>query len=136
MSFRIIMAKLRVRLARLLNHALLGKHAGGLPGTVICLLDEMGGRAVKEYLVDMRKISPAQLIRHAFPDSCPQLFRREKAFDAKHVYFLRDVIGLRNMIWSNLPCEIFETLPFNLFNECYARLVTGLGFGYNYVVCG
>lgn len=93
MSFRIIIAKLRVRLARLLNHALLGKHAGGLPGTVIRSLDEMGGRPLaNEYLVDMRKVSPAQVIQYAFPDSCPPLFRREKAFDAKHVYFLRDVI--------------------------------------------
>ncbi len=43
--------------------------------------------------------------------------------------------GLSNMIWSDLPCEIFEIFPFNLFNDCYARLAVELGFGYNYVVC-
>lgn len=93
MSFRIIMAKLRVKLARLLSRVLLGKYAGGLPGTVIRSLDEIDGRPLaNEYLLDMRKVSPAQVIQYAFPDSYPPLFRREKAFDAKHVYFLRDVI--------------------------------------------
>jgi len=90
MSFCIIMAKLRVKLARLLNRVLLGKHAGGLPGTVIRSLEEMTGR--NEFLMETRKVSSAQVIQYAFPDSYPPLFRREKAFDAKHVYFLRDVI--------------------------------------------
>ena len=43
--------------------------------------------------------------------------------------------GLSNMIWSDLPCEIFEIFPFDLFNDCYARLAAELGFGYDYVVC-
>lgn len=43
--------------------------------------------------------------------------------------------GLSNMIWSDLPCEIIEIFPFNLFNDCYARLAAGLGFGYDFVVC-
>jgi hypothetical protein len=44
--------------------------------------------------------------------------------------------GLSNMIWSNLPCEIFEIFAFNFFNDCYARLASTLGFGYDYIVCG
>ena len=40
------------------------------------------------------------------------------------------------MVWANLPCEIFEIFPFNFFNDCYARLTLGLGFGYDYVICG
>jgi|LQYC01.1.fsa_nt_gi Capsular polysaccharide biosynthesis protein len=93
MKFHIFTAKLRVKIMRLFNRALLGKHAGGLPGTVIRSLEEVYGQPLSnDYLIDMRKVSPAQVFRFTFPDNYPPLFRREKAFDAKHVYFLRNVI--------------------------------------------
>jgi hypothetical protein len=82
---------------------LLGKHAGGLPGSVIRWLETMTGRHFADtHLVEMRKVSGAEVVRYAFPEGYPELFRREKAFDIKNVYSLKDVIVSPDsgMVWT------------------------------------
>jgi len=103
MKLYIIIAKLRVRLARWLNRALLGRHAGGLPGSVIRSLEEIiGQNLVDEHVIEVRKVSGAEVIRYAFPDAFPALCRREKAFDAKYVYVFKNVIvsPSSGMVWT------------------------------------
>lgn len=93
MNTSFFIAKVRIRLARLVNYAILGSRVGGLPFNLVRSLEEMGGRPFADkYLVEMRKVSPAQVIRYAFPEDYPPLFRRGKAFDAKYVYVLKNVI--------------------------------------------
>ena len=102
MNFRIIMAKLRVKLTRLLTRLLLGKYAGNLPSSVIRSLEEMSGQGiVDDVLMETRKIAAAEVIQYAFPDAFPAWFRREKAFDTKNVYILKNTIVSPDsgMVW-------------------------------------
>jgi hypothetical protein len=102
MNFRIIIAKIRVKFARLVTRLSFGKHTGNLPNSVIRSLEEMSGQGiVNDVLMETRKIAAAEVIQYAFPDTFPAWFRREKAFDTKNVYILKNVIvsPISGMVW-------------------------------------
>jgi len=102
MDPRVIIAKLRLKLNRVLTRLLLGKYSGNLDRSVIRSLLEMSGqRIVNDVLMEARKIAAAEVIQYAFPDTFPAWFRREKAFDTKNMYILKNAVisPFSGMIW-------------------------------------
>jgi len=81
----------------------LGKHSGGIPGSVVRSLEEIAGRALADnHLLEMCEVSNAEVVLYSFPKDFPAWVRREKAFDKRNVYFLKDVIVSPDsgMVWT------------------------------------
>jgi len=101
---RIFIAKLRIKSSRLFTRLLLGKYVGNLPGSVIRSLEEISGRdIVDDVLMDTHKIAGAEVVQYPFQDALPASFRREKAFDTKNIYILKNVIVSPDsgMVWMS-----------------------------------
>jgi hypothetical protein len=86
-------ARLRVRIARPLNRLMLGSLAGKVPVSVVGSIEEScDAPVVRQHLLQRRRVTHAEVVRYDFGQDFPAWFRREKAFDVKNVYLLRDVI--------------------------------------------
>jgi hypothetical protein len=44
--------------------------------------------------------------------------------------------GLSNIVWTKGKARLLEIFAHNHFNDCFARLASGLGFGYRYTQAG
>ncbi|MBC6607476.1 oligosaccharide flippase family protein [Hymenobacter sp. BT188] len=91
-QMRLTVAKVRVRLAQIIQRKLLGSMVGNLPGTALRSLEEVWGwEAVKPHVRTMRTLSAPTTQYYNFPEHYPPYFRRYKAFEARLAYWLCDV---------------------------------------------
>lgn len=91
-DLRLLLAKIRVRLAQVLQRRLLGTLAGNLPSTALRSLEEVWGwDAVQPHVRAMRTLSSPTTQHYPFPEHYPPYFRRYKSFEARLAYQLRDV---------------------------------------------
>jgi capsular polysaccharide biosynthesis protein len=44
--------------------------------------------------------------------------------------------GLSHLVWATGAVQVAEIFPEGCFNDCYARLASGMGFGYAPFLCG
>lgn len=91
-QMRLSVAKVRVKLAQILQRKLLGSMVGNLPGTALRSLEEVcGWDDVRPHVRAMRTLSSPLTQHYSFPAHYPPYFRRNKAFEARLAYWLRDV---------------------------------------------
>lgn len=85
-------AKSRVILSNKLMTLLLGPISGKMPRTAIRSLEEVVYRKqIKNHIVEMIKIHDPVIARYNFPDNYPIHFRRDKTFEKRYIYILKDV---------------------------------------------
>jgi hypothetical protein len=91
-QMRLTAAKVRLRLAQVIQRKLLGSIVGNLPGTALRSLEEVWGwEAVKPHVRTMRTLSAPTTQYYGFPEHYPPYFRRHKSFEARLAYWLCDV---------------------------------------------
>jgi hypothetical protein len=91
-NLRLLLAKIRVRLAQVIQRWLLGPMAGNLPSNALRSLEEVWGKdAVKPHVRSIQVLSSPTFLHYPFPDEYPPYFRRFKAFEARLAYRLSDV---------------------------------------------
>jgi hypothetical protein len=87
-----LLAGARVLLARRLNRWTLGPLVGRIPYTCVrSLVELLYDEEVKKHVVDVRTLSEALIVKYDFPGPFPLTFRREKTFEHRYLYVLRDV---------------------------------------------
>jgi len=85
-------AKLRVILSHKLITLLLGPISGKMPKTAIRSLEEVVYRKqIKNHIVEIIKIHDPLIAKYNFPDNFPIYFRRDKTFEKRYIYILKDV---------------------------------------------
>lgn len=95
-------AQLRVRLQQLISGWLLGKRAGGLPGSALRSVEEVWHwPSIQAHVRQQRLVYPAQVATWQYSPELPPSFRRAKVLDACHAYQLHDVCVSANsgMVW-------------------------------------
>jgi len=94
MSQRLIefLAKARVRGCRQLMRVILGPLVGRMPSTSIRSLEEVLYREqVRNHVVHIIPIYEPIVVKYDFPGSYPLHFRRDKTFEKRYIYILKDV---------------------------------------------
>lgn len=87
-----IFAKARVKASRLSGKILLGSTAGGLPLTSIRSLEEVLYREfIKNHVADIITIYEPNIVKYDFPEYYPPYFRRDKTFEKRCLFLLKDV---------------------------------------------
>jgi len=85
-------AKLRVILFHKLMTLLLGPIAGKMCKTAIRSLEEVVYRKqIKNHIVEIIKIHDPLIAKYNFPDNYPIHFRRDKTFEKRYIYILKNV---------------------------------------------
>jgi len=119
--------KIKYRLIKFLARKLLGEFAGNMPlNAVRTLVEGLETSEIKDHLRGYEIYQPTLIEKYNFPIDYPSYFRREKAYDNRYVYKLKNVI----VSPSSGLCWIEER---KIFLESVGSLQRVMGWGGNYV---
>jgi Glycosyltransferase 61 len=113
----------RLWLDRKCRRLLLGPVSGKIPDSFIHSVEESSYREdLQPHFLSVQTVYGARIVKYQLPEKFPAWFRREKSFEAKKIYALRDVIvsPCSGLIWSNQGV---------LFGESIGDLYRLLGWG-------
>jgi hypothetical protein len=116
-------ALIRLWLNKNSQRLLLGPVSGKIPDSFINSVEESScEKEVQPHFCSVHKIHGARIVEYPLPEDFPAWFRREKAFDAKKIYMLRNVVvsPSSGLIWSERGV---------LFGESIGELFRLLGWG-------
>ena len=126
MIFRKLIKKLawiRLVVDKNTRRFLLGPVAGSIPRTFIRSVVEASAEpTVRSHLQSVHSVVSAEVINYNLPEEFPYWFRRQKAFDRKNIYVLKNVIisPSSGLIWTDRGV---------LFGESIGDLFRLLGWG-------
>jgi capsular polysaccharide biosynthesis protein len=92
-----------VRAADEVARLLLGPVTGRLPGNVVRSVAASSQRPeINRHVEAVRALHPATVVRYDFPTQFGPQFARDKAFDTRHIFTLRDVVAdpSTGLVWT------------------------------------
>jgi hypothetical protein len=116
-------AWIRLWLDKKSRRFLLGPVSGKIPDSFINSIEESSYRKdVQPHFLSVHTVYGARVVEYQLPEKFPAWFRREKSFEAKKIYALRDVVisPCSGLVWSNRGV---------LFGESIGDLYRLLGWG-------
>jgi len=99
----LIIAKIRVKISNILNRFLLGKVAGNIPYSIIRDIKEIVElKSYKDNIFLVKKLDNCYVEKYNFPDHYPIRFPREKAYESKYIYKIKNayVSARTGVIWT------------------------------------
>ena len=98
----VFLGKLRVFLGRRLSRLVLGPVVGKLPCRSVRSLEEIYYRKhIRDHVADIIRVGDPVIVKYDFPDSYPPHFCKERAFDKRDVFILKDICVSPNsgLVW-------------------------------------
>lgn len=93
MCDRVKIKKIKYRFVKYLSKIFLGEISGKMPRNAVrSLIEVIEDRTINKHFSDVDIYQPTLIEKYNFPNNYPLYFRREKAFDIRYIYKLKNVI--------------------------------------------